>query len=244
MRGLQPITICWLSIKVALAATLLAALGLGCSSADDGEGATGASAAASDSRADTRGDAAENRLSQQFDLAIPMSSTEFNDTKRIPRKYSCTNEDISVPVTWGEVPEGTVSLALLMESNQHPGPLWTHWLLWGIPPDAVGLPEALPNTPEVPSIGPKARQGTNGDDKVGWSGPCKEPLLLKFASAKPTDRLTSDYFFRLYALDSDISLGSDATKAAFLQAIDGHILAAGELVGQQQRLTKHCKAGC
>ena len=81
-------------------------------------------------------------------------------------------------------------------------------------------------------------------DKVGWSGPCKEPLLLKFVSAKPTDRLTSDYFFRLYALDSDISLGSDATKATFLQAIDGHILAAGELVGQQQRLTKHCKAGC
>jgi phosphatidylethanolamine-binding protein (PEBP) family uncharacterized protein len=131
-----------------------------------------------------------------------------------------------------------------MESDQVPGPLWTHWLLWGIPPDARGLSEAVPNTPVVPSIGPNAVQGTNSDDKVGWSGPCKEALRLAKTSSSLEQRigrarLTSDYFFRVYALDADLTLGSDATKGDFLRAIDGHILAGGELVGQQTGVT--CK---
>ena len=152
------------SISKVLAATaLLAVMAVACLS-DDG----GVPAAQDGAGAVTE----EYVLAQQFDLSIPVTSTKFNEERRIPRKYSCTQEDVSVPITWGEIPEGTVSMALLVESNQAPGPMWAHWLLWGIPPDARGLPEAIPNTPEVPSIGPNTGQGTNNDNVVGWSGPC------------------------------------------------------------------------
>ena len=104
-------------------------------------------------------------LAQQFELSLNVTSTKFNRIRRIPRKYSCTEEDISPPISWSEPPEGTVSLALVVDSNQHPGALWAHWLLWGIPPDSRELPEAVPGAAEAPSIGPNARQGTNSEDE-------------------------------------------------------------------------------
>ena len=203
----------------------------GCSSDSDGGGSDAASA-----------EVVAYELTQQFELTMTMSSTAFNDTRRIPRKYSCTQEDVSVPISWDGIPEGTVSLALLVESNQFPGPMWVHWLLWNIPPSVTELPEAIPNTSAVESLGPNASQGTNSDDKVGWSGPCKEGLGLTYMPRSREQqlgraRLTSDYFFRVYALDTDITLGSDATKEDFLRAIDGHILAGGELVGQHAGVT-------
>ena len=178
-------------------------------------------------------------LAQQFELSINVTSTKFNRIRRIPRKYSCTEEDISPPISWSEPPEGTVSLALVVDSNQHPGGLWAHWVLWGIPPDSRGLPESVANAPDAPSIGPNARQGTNSEEEVGWSGPCPPPInLASDARGTPKDRIVSEYFFKLYALDTDVGLGSDATMEDLLRAIDGHILAGGELTGEHVSDTK------
>ena len=143
---------------------LLLVVAAACSSGDSG---TETGAPAAEAGAETG-----YELAQQFELSITVASTEFNETRRIPRKYSCTDADGSTPITWGEVPDGTVSLALLMESNQHPGPLWVHWLLWGIPPDARELPEGIARAGDAPAVGPSAAQGTNDDKVVGWSGPC------------------------------------------------------------------------
>ena len=226
------------SIKVVFVATaLVGALALGCSSGDDAtEAEAPADTAAASAEADAGAVAAaveEYALVQQFDLSISVTSSKFNIERRIPRKYSCTEEDVSVPITWSEVPEGTVSLALVVDSDQFPGPPWAHWVLWGILPDARGLPEAVPNTAEAPSIGPKARQGTNSDEKVGWSGPCPPPVLLLGAKSVSGPRdAVKQYPFKLYALDTDIELGPEATKEDLLRAIDGHILAGGELMGE------------
>ena len=169
----------------------------------------------------------EYALVRQFDLSIAVTSSKFNEDRRIPRQYSCTEENVSIPITWGEVPEGTVSIALVVDSDQFPGAPWTHWVVWGIPPDARGLPEAVPNTAEAPSIGSGARQGTNSDDKVGWSGPCPPALRLHWGDGKGAQQLAvKQYTFRLYALDTEIDLGPEATKDDLLRAIDGHILAA------------------
>ena len=224
------------SIKVVLVATTLTAtLALGCSSGDEGvtdaaapagDGAAGAQAVADPDAAAT----VEYALAQQFDLSIAVTSSQFSEERRIPRKYSCTEENVSVPITWGEVPEGTVSLALVVDSDQLPGAKWVHWVLWGIPPDARGIPEAVPNIAEAPSVGPAARQGTNSDEKVGWSGPCPPPVLL-YQSAGGRDAVKR-YSFNLYALDTDVELGPEATKEDLLRAIDGHILAGGELMGE------------
>ena len=225
-------------IELVLVATaLVAALALGCSSGDDG--ATGAEAPADNgvaTGAEADADAAvveEYALVQQFDLSITATSSKFNEERRIPRKYSCTEEDVSVPITWSEVPEGTVSLALVADSDQFPGTPWVHWVLWGIPPDARGLPEAVPNTAEAPSIGPEARQGTNSDEKVGWSGPCPPAYSVQWGGDRGAQlAAVKHYWFRLYALDTEIDLGPEATKEDLLRAIDGHILAGGELVGE------------
>ena len=230
------------SIKVVVVATaLVGALALGCSSGDDG--ATEAEAPA-DNGAGADADAAvveEYALVQQFDLSINVTSSKFNEERRIPRKYGCTEEDVSAPITWSEVPEGTVSLALVVDSDQFPGTPWVHWVLSGIPPDARGLPEAVPNTAEAPSIGPKARQGTNSDEKVGWLGPCPPPIRVLWGGDRGAQELAvKHYWFRLYALDTEIDLGPEATKWDLLRAIDGHILAGGELVGEhvsQEKIT-------
>ena len=71
-----------------------------------------------------------------------------------------------------DVPDGTVSLALVVDSDQFPGAPWVHWVLWGIPPDARGLPEAVPNTAEAPSIGSGARQGINS------APPARRPIPM------------------------------------------------------------------
>ena len=217
-------------------ALLLFVAAAGCSS-DDGGSETGAAAAAAGDTeaAPEAGAEGEYALTQQLELSITVTSTKFNETRRIPRKYSCTEEDVSPPITWGDVPDGTVSLALMVDSDQRPGALWGHWVLWGIPPDARGLPEEIPNAHDAPAVGPKAAQGTNDDNKVGWSGPCPGTLKLSFQPGHGGGpiKAANSYYFRLYALDVDLDLGPEATKWDFLRAIDGHVIAAGELVGEQ-----------
>jgi hypothetical protein len=232
---------------------VLAGLAVACSSGDDAPAdtaparltasagtavAAGPTAVAEDGAASELEE--EYTLAQQFELSINVTSSKFNEKRRIPRKYSCTEEDISPPISWSDVPEGTVSMGLVVDSDQFPGPPWAHWVLWGIPPDARGLSEAVPNTSEAPSIGPKARQGTNNEDKVGWSGPCPPPVRYADGSAgyKVLTPPVKQYLFRLYALDTDIELGADATKEDLLRAMDGHVLAGGELVGEHVSKTR------
>ena len=229
-----------------IAIAVLAGGAMACSSGDDetdqqpAAPASTPTAVASDTPApagddDAGGSDGEYRLAQQFDLSIEVTSPEFNERKRIPKKYGCEQDDVSPPVTWTDVPEGTVSLALLVDSDQFPGPRWVHWVLWGIPPDARELPEAVPNGPEAPAIGPAARQGTNHGQKVGWSGPCPEPVIFRTTSEghPQGDTLVKRYSFSLFALDANVDLGPEAGKDDLLRAIDGHILAGGQLIGEQ-----------
>ena len=208
-----------------------------CSSGDGGsdDSAPAAAAGKGETAPAAGADDGEYALTQQFDLSIAVTSTKFNETRRIPRKYSCTQDDVSPPITWGDVPDGTVSLALMVDSDQHPGSLWAHWVLWGIPADARALPEEIPNAHEAPAVGPDAAQGTNDEGKIGWSGPCPGTLKLSFQPGHGGGpiKAANSYYFRLYALDTDLDLGPETTKWDFLRAIDGHVLAGGELVGEQ-----------
>ena len=171
------------STKLALVGlALVLAASTACSGGDGGsDGGAPAAAAGDAGEAPAAGaDDGEYALTQQFDLTIAVTSTKFNETRRIPRKYSCTAEDVSPPITWGDVPNGTVSLALLMESNQHPGPLWVHWLLWGIPPDARELPEGIAPAGNAPGHRPERRPGRQrreGRRVVGSLSPNARPGL-------------------------------------------------------------------
>ena len=234
---------------VILAAFVLAVTALGCSSDDATTAPAAAPGAASTPTAmpgaaaevvdtNTRGGASgpgefgEYLLAQTYALNMTVTSTEFDHRRRIPRTYSCSEEDISVPITWSEAPEGTVSMAVVAESDQNPGAPWSHWVLWGVPADAGGLAEGVEKTHEVASIGPTARQGTNDDKNIGWNGPCPPEVRHVWSGGGALENPVKKYTFRVFALNAEITLGPEATKDDLLEAIDGKIVAAGEVVGE------------
>ena len=238
---------------VILAAMALAAAALACSGDDVSDAPAEAPAAAQspasgatvapDAKADpddpnARGGASgpgefgEYRIAQTYSLNMTVTSTEFDHRRRIPRKYSCSEDDISAPITWSAPPEGAVSLAVAVESNQNPGAPWSHWVVWGIPADAAGLPADVAKTHEAPSIGPAARQGTNDDGNVGWNGPCPPEVRHVWSGGGALEDPVKQYTFRVFALNAEIDLGPEATKDDLLEAIDGKIVGAGEVVGE------------
>ena len=99
---------------------------------------------------------------------------------------------------------------------------WSHWVVFNLPPETKGLKEGIPAEETITVDAGKARQGKNDFDKIGYGGPCP-----------PSG--THRYFFRLFALDAVLDLGSTVTRADVLKAIDGHILAEGRLIGKYQR---------
>ena len=147
-------------------------------------------------------------------MTIQLTSAAFDGGGTIPRKYSCDGENVSPPLSWSGIPDGTQSLALIVDDPDAPGRTYVHWVLFNIPPGQDGLPEGVQNA----GVG-----GKNNANKTVYSGPC------------PPRGSTHRYFFRLYALDTQLNLSPGATKADLLQAMEGHILAQGELMGKYQR---------
>jgi Raf kinase inhibitor-like YbhB/YbcL family protein len=155
-------------------------------------------------------------------MAMTLDSPAFKQDGLIPSKYTCEGEDVSPPLTWDGVPEGTKSLVLIIDDPDAPDPkapqmVWVHWVVYNIPPDTKGLPEnaikaGLPQGSAV---------GVNDFKKTGYGGPCP-----------PIGR--HRYFHKLYALDVTLNLGK-ATKSQIEQAMKGHVLADAELIGTYQK---------
>jgi len=152
---------------------------------------------------------------------IELTSTAFGSGERIPEKYTCDGEDVSPPLAWGDPPPGTQSFALVVDNpdaGSVVGKVWVHWVLYNLPPETRGLPEALPPDAEL-SDG--SRHGQTSEEWLGYVGPCPP--------------FTQRYFFRLYALDTVLDLDAGVSKVELLQAMEGHILAQGELMGRYKR---------
>jgi Raf kinase inhibitor-like YbhB/YbcL family protein len=143
-----------------------------------------------------------------------LESTGFGHGEEIPRRYGCEGEDLSPPLSWSRPPEGTRSLALIVDDPDAPVGTFTHWLGWGLDPDAQGLGEG-----EAAPV-----QGRNDFGTSGYRGPCPPPGHGRHR-----------YSFRLYALDSDPDLSPDADKGDLERALEGHTLAVAELVGTYER---------
>lgn len=149
-------------------------------------------------------------------MSFKLTSSAFAEGQAIPVKYSCKGSDMSPPLEWGEeLPQGTKSLALIVDDPDAPMGTWVHWVLWNIPTTAHGWPE---NTPTDPELVNGAMQGKTSAGGSGYHGPCP-----------PSG--THRYFFKLYALNTKLSLPAGADKDALFQAMDGHVLAQVELMG-------------
>jgi len=151
---------------------------------------------------------------------MQLTSTAFKEGATIPKQYTGEGKDVSPPLKWTGAPDGTKSFALVCEDPDAPKKTWTHWVLFNVPADRHELPEGVPADKTV--LG-SARQGVNDFKKTGYGGPMPPP-------GSP-----HRYYFKLYALDTTLDLPAGATRQQVLDALKGHILAEGLLMGKYAR---------
>ena len=159
-------------------------------------------------------------------MSLTLTSPAFAAGHDIPSDYTCEGGDVSPQLKWSGVPQGTKSLALIVDDPDAPDPAaprmtWVHWVLYNIPPTTLQLSEAI--EPEALPAG--TREGKNDWKRTGYGGPCP-----------PIGR--HRYFFKLYALDSVLPDLHTPTKAQLEKAMEGHILAKAELMGTYQKARK------
>jgi Raf kinase inhibitor-like YbhB/YbcL family protein len=148
--------------------------------------------------------------------ALYLTSPVFAANGPIPRRYTGEGEDVSPPLSWSGVPTHSKELALICDDPDAPQPTpWVHWVAYAIPPMLTGLPE---NAHE------NVIEGRNDFGRRGYNGPMPPP-----------GHGVHHYHFRLYALDQSLQRGPGITKQQLLEAISGHVLAEGELVGTYER---------
>lgn len=148
------------------------------------------------------------------EMTITLTSSAFSDGGAIPKKHTCDGEDVSPALSWSGIPEGTKSLALIMDDPDAPAGTWVHWVLYDLPPDLSGLPEGTQKL---------GIEGMTSFRKPGYGGPC------------PPKGKPHRYFFKLYALDTILGLKAGATKGDLEKAMRGHLLAQGQLMGTYGR---------
>ncbi|TYJ40180.1 hypothetical protein E1A91_A04G121800v1 [Gossypium mustelinum] len=158
----------------------------------------------------------------QFRLVSPA----INQEGKLPRKYTDEGQgakrNLSAPLEWYNVPEGTRSLALVVEDVDAPdpsGPIvpWTCWVAINIPPTLKGLPEGFSGKEEeVGGDYASIKEGNNDHKVPGWRGPKLPSHGHRF-------------LFRLFALDDELNVGNKVTKEKVLEAIEGHVVGEAEL---------------
>ena len=154
-----------------------------------------------------------------YAMKLDIKSTAFEGGDSIPKQYTCDGTDISPQLSWSQPPEGTGSMVLICDDPDAPMGTWVHWVLYGLSPDTLEISEGIPDDKEV--LG-GAKHGVNDFRKYGYGGPCPPGG-------------THRYFFKLYAVDTEVDLDPGATKDEVLDAIKGHILAEGQLMGRYSR---------
>ncbi|MFW6146031.1 MAG: YbhB/YbcL family Raf kinase inhibitor-like protein [Planctomycetota bacterium] len=153
-----------------------------------------------------------------------LTSTAFSDGERIPMRYTADGENISPPLQWVNLPEGTRELALIVEDPDAPRPTpWVHWLIYRIDATYPYLPAGIDPVP-LPEVPPGARQGANSATTIGYRGP-----------SPPPGSGVHHYHFRLYALDAPLTAVPGLDKAGLLGAVADHVLETAELVGTYSR---------
>lgn len=141
---------------------------------------------------------------------MKITSSAFQEGGNIPSKFTCDGADSSPPLQIAEIPSGAKSLALIVDDPDAPSGLFTHWMVWNISPQTNTIAEGSP---------PKGVHGTNDFGKSGYGGPCP-----------PSG--THRYYFRIFALDSELNLPPATKRSQLAAAMKGHVVAQGELMGR------------
>ena len=143
---------------------------------------------------------------------LSVNSSAFESGKLIPKKYTCDGQEINPPLTIEGVPKEAKTLVLIVDDPDAPSGTFDHWIVWNIPASMGKIGEN-----NVPGI-----EGMNGARQIGYFGPCP-----------PSG--THRYFFKVYALDTELSLAVGSKKRDVEKAMQNHVLAKGELMGLYRR---------
>ncbi len=152
---------------------------------------------------------------------MKIESQAFTQNGAIPSKYTCDGEGISPPLNFIDVPAEAKSLTLIMDDPDIPEfvkqkyeiIVWDHWMIFNISPTIQEVLEG---------VNPAGILGKNTRGAQGYGGPC------------PPDK-EHRYFFKLYALDIELSLLEGSTKKEIEEAMQNHIIAQAQLIGRYNR---------
>jgi Raf kinase inhibitor-like YbhB/YbcL family protein len=153
-------------------------------------------------------------------IVINIESEAFDEGGNIPEKYTCDGINISPTLKWNTLPEHTISFAILCEDPDAPRGIYTHWIIYNIPPNIMELPE---NVEKKEKLENGIIQGVNDFGFNGYGGPC------------PPKGPAHRYLFRIYALDKTLSLRPPVKREDFLKALNENILDEGQLMGRYRR---------
>lgn len=162
-------------------------------------------------------ESAADRLGSVPESSLAIKSLVFSPNNPIPAKYTCEGDDVSPPLQWSGVPEGTESFALIIDDPDAPDPakperVWVHWVVFNIPANVTELGEGA-----ATSLPPGTRTGRTDMNKPGYGGPC--PMVGRHR-----------YFIKLYALDRKLDL-EQPTRTQLEEAMASHVLGAAEMIG-------------
>ena len=157
--------------------------------------------------------------SRTAQLAMQLTSSAFKEGQPSPRQYTCDGVNISPPLEWNGTLKSAKTIAIIADDPDAPSGTWVHWVVYNLPAENIGLVENLPATEDLKAGG---FQGKNDFEKIGYGGPCP-----------PSG--THRYFFKVYALDSELPLKAGATKSDLEKAMQGHIVAQAQLMGTYSR---------
>jgi Raf kinase inhibitor-like YbhB/YbcL family protein len=157
-------------------------------------------------------DIPENTASDGISIGqLTVTSPAFENGNIIPEKYTCDGVNINPALIIGDVSDDVVSLLLIMDDPDALSGTFTHWVVWNIDPQ-----EQIPEN-DVMGI-----EGLNGAGMAAYIGPCP-----------PSG--THRYFFKFYGLDTELDIESGSERSLVEDAMNGHIIAYGELVGLYSR---------
>lgn len=142
---------------------------------------------------------------------MKITSSEFQHNDMIPAKFTCEGEDINPELRIENIPQGTKSLALIVDDPDAPMGTWVHWVVYDIPVVEVIKENSVPG-----------KQGNNNFGRLDWGGPCP-----------PSG--THRYFFKVYALDKELNQAEGLRKQELLKLMEGHIIEQAELIGLYKR---------
>lgn len=147
-------------------------------------------------------------------MKLDVSSGAFSEGQSIPEKHTCDGQNVSPPIKWSAAPANTKSVAIICEDPDAPSGTFTHWVLHDVPGTTKELAEGSSGV---------GKEGMNGFGKKGYGGPCPPPGGAH------------RYFFRVYALDTESLGNAGASKEDVTAAMQGHILAQGQVMGRYKR---------